>query len=237
MSTLPNILQDARKRDHKARTFVPPDNDEMENLAKLTEAKLKKLDPIDNSEIKKIIAKMGRSKDLERSKFSKNLNEYERINLNDVNDLIDLINSEITEGDNIVDLGDDKEIYFRDLTEFLYDIKDGKISNFNEEREYEKRLKNTEKKLENRTKFSRYTRFYEQYINMLKEILFSNKKSSGRGLTISSLLILLSELNINSSKELINDIEQLINTLYDNKQITKQVYKNLLKAITYKNDS
>ena len=237
MSTLPNILQDARKRDDKARTLVPPDNDEMENLAKLTEAQLKKLDPIDNSEIKKIIAKMGMSKDLERSKFSKNLNEYERINLNDVNDLIDLINSAITEGDNIVDLGDDKEIYFRDLTVFLCDIKDGKISNFNEEREYEKRLKNTEKKLENRTKFSRYTRFYEQYINMLKEILFSNKKSSGRGLTISSLLILLSELNINSSKELINDIEQLINTLYDNKQITKQVYKNLIKAITYKNDS
>ena len=38
----------------------------------------------------------------------------------------------------------------------------------------------------------------------------------------------------NSSKELINNIEQLINDLYDNKQITKQVYNNLIKAITYK---
>ena len=37
----------------------------------------------------------------------------------------------------------------------------------------------------------------------------------------------------NSSKELINIIEQLINDLYDNKQITKQVYNNLIKAITY----
>ena len=55
--------------------------------------------------------------------------------------MIDLINSEITEKDNIVDLGDNKEIYFRDLTELLYDIKDGKISNFNKEREYEKVLK------------------------------------------------------------------------------------------------
>ena len=38
----------------------------------------------------------------------------------------------------------------------------------------------------------------------------------------------------NSSKELINNIEQLINDLYNNKQITKQVYNNLIKAITYK---
>ena len=37
-----------------------------------------------------------------------------------------------------------------------------------------------------------------------------------------------------SSKELIHNIEQLINDSYDNKQITKQVYNNLIKAITYK---
>ena len=51
----------------------------------------------------------------------------------------------------------------------------------------------------------------------------------------------------NSSKELINNIKQLINDLYDTKQITKQVYNNLTKVIThvqspnvydiYKNDS
>ena len=50
------------------------------------------------------------------------------------------------------------------------------------------------------------------------------------------LPILLSKLNINnSSKELISSVKQLINYLYDNKQITKQVYNNLIKAITYKN--
>ena len=38
----------------------------------------------------------------------------------------------------------------------------------------------------------------------------------------------------NSSKELINNIEQLINNLFDTKQITKQVYNNLIKAITCK---
>ena len=37
-----------------------------------------------------------------------------------------------------------------------------------------------------------------------------------------------------SSKKRISDIEQLINNLYDNKQITKQVYNMLNKSITYK---
>ena len=37
-----------------------------------------------------------------------------------------------------------------------------------------------------------------------------------------------------SSKKLISHIEQLINNLYDNKQITKQVYNMLNKSITYK---
>ena len=37
----------------------------------------------------------------------------------------------------------------------------------------------------------------------------------------------------NNSKELIKNIEQLIIDLYDNKQITKQVCNNLIKAITY----
>ena len=47
----------------------------------------------------------------------------------------------------------------------------------------------------------------------------------------------MQKLKIDSSKELINNIKQLINVLYDNEQITKQVYNNLIKAITYKNDS
>ena len=37
----------------------------------------------------------------------------------------------------------------------------------------------------------------------------------------------------NSSKESINNIKQLINNLYDNKQITKQVYNISNKAINY----
>ena len=49
-----------------------------------------------------------------------------------------------------------------------------------------------------------------------------------------NLPILLSKIcTNNSSKKLISDIAQLINNLYNNKQITKQVYNNLIKAITY----
>ena len=62
---------------------------------------------------------------------------------------------------------------------------------------------------------------------------FKNQKGKG----YVDLPILLSKLNINSSEELISNIEQLINGLYDNEKITKQVYNNLIKAITYKNDS
>ena len=59
----------------------------------------------------------------------------------------------------------------------------------------------------------------------------SFKDQKGEGYVDSP--ILLSKLNINSSKELISNIEQLIHNSYNNKQITKQVYNILNKAITY----
>ena len=60
---------------------------------------------------------------------------------------------------------------------------------------------------------------------------FKNQKEKG----FVDLPILLSKLNINnSSKELVSNVKQLINYLHNNKQITKQVYNNLIKAITYK---
>ena len=52
-----------------------------------------------------------------------------------------------------------------------------------------------------------------------------------------NLPIILSELNINNSKELKTKIKKLLNHLYDTKKITKQVYNSLIKALTYKNDS
>ena len=52
-----------------------------------------------------------------------------------------------------------------------------------------------------------------------------------------TLIYLFFCLNINSSKELVSNVKQLVKNLYDNKQITKQVYNILNKGITYKNDS
>ena len=60
---------------------------------------------------------------------------------------------------------------------------------------------------------------------------YGYKESSGKGLNISSLPILLSKIYTNnttrSSKELINEIKKLVKNLYKNKQITKQVYNTL----------
>ena len=51
---------------------------------------------------------------------------------------------------------------------------------------------------------------------------FEDQKGKG----CVNLPIALSKIYTNnSSKELINNIKQLINNLYDNEQITKQVYK------------
>ena len=60
----------------------------------------------------------------------------------------------------------------------------------------------------------------------------SFKDQKGKGHV--NLPIALSKVYTNnSSKELINNIKQLINDLCDTKQKTKQVYKNLIKAITH----
>ena len=63
---------------------------------------------------------------------------------------------------------------------------------------------------------------------------FKDQKGSGY---VNLPLLLCKIYTNNSSKELITNTEQLIRNLYENKQVTKQVYNILIKAITYKNDS
>ena len=60
--------------------------------------------------------------------------------------------------------------------------------------------------------------------------MFTSQKEFAKLLTFLSQL-----LTNNSSKELINDIKQLINNLYDNKQITKEVYNMLNDKIEANN--
>ena len=71
----------------------------------------------------------------------------------------------------------------------------------------------------------------KKILKPIRQNLLKTKKE--KDMSIYLLLYLNIHTN-NSSKELINNIKQLINNLYNTKQITKQVYNNLIKAITYK---
>ena len=98
------------------------------------------------------------------------------------------------------------------------------LSNLKENKNINK-LKNYIKKLENS--------IYGKDKGKIKtEQARSFEDQKGKG--YADLPILFSKIYTNnSSKELINNIKQLINNLYDNKQITKQVYNILNKSITY----
>ena len=65
--------------------------------------------------------------------------------------------------------------------------------------------------------------------------VFTSQKEFAKLITFLAQLLTnnTAEPTARSSKKLISDIEQLINNLYENKQITKQVYNMLNKSITY----
>ena len=46
---------------------------------------------------------------------------------------------------NVLDIGNDKSVNFNDILNFLQDIVDGKIINFNREEKYNEKFKNVEK--------------------------------------------------------------------------------------------
>ena len=104
-----------------------------------------------------------------------------------------------------------------------YDIDGFDKDGFNKDgsNKYGHKKKSTKKNTKSKIKASRAKSFRDQ---------------KGKGYI--NLPILLSKAYTNNnSKELINNIKQIINNLYDNKQITSQVYNNLIEAVTYKNDS
>ena len=125
---------------------------------------------------------------------------------------------------------------------FLENILNGKI-NDNKIENYIRKINDIEKDL-NKAKKRKKIKKLKNYIEKIKYSVYrenngkirtdqvrSFKDQKGKGYI--NLPILLSKLKINSSKEIISNIEQLINDLYDNEKITKQVYNNLIKAITY----
>ena len=159
-------------------------------------------------------------------------NKYLDINLSDVNNLVGKIKQDVKKIDNIIDIGNNESISFNDIIIFSKDIMNGRINNSNKEKKYNEKFKNIEKNLENKTKDNNTIKLYIIYLNQLKKILFTLKKSSGKGLTINDLPILLSKIYTNNnSKEIINEITQLTIKLYYNKQIAKQLYNILNKAL------
>ena len=66
----------------------------------------------------------------------------------------------ITLNDNSLDLGDDEYVYFSYIDDFLHNIKNGEINNFNREKKYNAKFKNIENKLANRKKYSKYVNLY-----------------------------------------------------------------------------
>ena len=77
------------------------------------------------------------------------------------------------------------------------------------------------------------------YRNELKEIVGKSFNPSGSGLKIltpqqmfTRLPILIAQIKTgNNSRELKNEIRQLLHSLYRSKQISKTIYKNLIATI------
>ena len=108
-STFPKILQDVRKREDKARTFAPTDNnDKSDEINDLAEEAL----------ALSILTKLKKPNDLKNT-----VDEYKDINLNRVDDLINEIGYNDTIDNNIVDLSDNESIYFKDLLDIYMILK------------------------------------------------------------------------------------------------------------------
>ena len=79
--------------------------------------------------------------------------------------------------------------------------------------------------------------FFDDYSSMMfKE---KSKSTKGRGLKILTPKQMLQRLPIalaqvksgNNSENLLNEIRQILYSLYQSKQITKKVYKNIIESI------
>ena len=163
--------------------------------------------------------------------------------LEDRDKFLELYDKIIKNGEIIVNIEND-HISSDILKDFLEDILSGNIK-YKDLEHYAEDINNIEKKLNNsiRNKKSDKLKNYIKKINYLlygkdKEKIKTDQAKSfegQKGKGYVNLPIALSKIYTNnSSKELINNIKQLINDLCDTKQITKQVYNNLIKSITYK---
>ena len=83
--------------------------------------------------------------------------------------------------------------------------------------------------------------FFRDYIEMLSDANYDARKNEtkGKGLKIVTPKQMLQRLPIalvqvkagNNSENLLNEIRQIVYSLYESKQITKKVYNNIIKSI------
>ena len=70
---MPEVLQDVRKRDNKARTFALSDDDEMKKLAEITNVKLKlgrlEMPDVSIQPTEKLYDKMKRPEDSKKERI------------------------------------------------------------------------------------------------------------------------------------------------------------------------
>ena len=80
-------------------------------------------------------------------------------------------------------------------------------------------------------------KFYDDYSLMMSEAKY--RATKGTGLKILSPKQMLQRLSIalaqvkagNNSESLLNEIRQIVYSLYQSKQITEKVYNNIIKSI------
>ena len=101
-------------------------------------------------------------------------------------------------------------------------------------------LKDLKKGIEEMSKEERENEKPDKIVEIVEEILKFNKQNQeGQGIKILTPNQMLSRLPIslaqlqagNNSEELKNEIRQLLYSLYRSKNMTKQVYNNLIKYI------
>ena len=104
-------------------------------------------------------------------------------------------------------------------------------------------LKDLKKEIEEMSKEKRENKKPNKIVEIVEEILNFNKQiQQGKGLKILTPNQMLSRLPIslwqikagNNSRNLKNEIRQLLYSLYHLKNMTKQVYNNLIKYIWIK---
>ena len=82
-------------------------------------------------------------------------------------------------------------------------------------------------------------KFYDDYSLMMPEAKTNTRATQGTGLKILTpkhmlqiLPIALAQIKAgNNSESLLNEIRQLVYSLYQSKEITKKVYNNIIKSI------